>query len=460
MRWICLLAVLYTNCADAQFVTFWNESFSFGCNAGQLATDYFSFNNGSWTITETGPNAETANTWFISATENGNNAGQCGSGCGGDATLHLGAFNSFAGTDLGASYFEGLDGFCDIVGCGATDKRVESGVVDCSAFINNVISFLYIEGGNLQDNASLWYFDGTNWSLLSDLPKTPICSNGQGQWTAFSIPLPASSNNNPNVRFGFRWQNNDDGQALDPSFAVDDIGIAGDAGEDATPPSITCPSDTIIYTNEDCFILSDYEIVVDVEDNFDFFPQIVQTPMVGSFLPPGEILVTVSATDFTGNSNACSFTVTVIDNDVPSIECPNAIIAELQPGSTTAEVLVPAAVVADYCGVPILTNNINSGSSASGPYPVGNTTVVYTATDAAGNTAQCSVLVTVNPAPINCCTGDFNCDGSVSVADLLILISQFGCVASNCTADLDDDAVVGVSDLQIFNGVYGSICPQ
>jgi autotransporter-associated beta strand protein len=59
----------------------------------------------------------------------------------------------------------------------------------------------------------------------------------------------------------------------------------------------------------------------------------------------------------------------------------------------------------------------------------------------------------------DCCTGDFNCDGVYSVADLLILISDFGCVSIDCIADLDDDFVVGVSDLQIFIGLYGLICP-
>jgi hypothetical protein len=60
----------------------------------------------------------------------------------------------------------------------------------------------------------------------------------------------------------------------------------------------------------------------------------------------------------------------------------------------------------------------------------------------------------------DCCLGDLNCDGTVSVADILILISQFGCVGSQCYADLDDDDVVGVTDLQLFNTLYGTDCPE
>jgi hypothetical protein len=96
----------------------------------------------------------------------------------------------------------------------------------------------------------------------------------------------------------------------------------------------------------------------------------------------------------------------------------------------------------------------------SSVFPVGNTSVVYTATDSSGNTSQCIVQVSVVASLEGCCLGDLNCDGAISIADLLILISQFGCVDNECFADLNDDTVVGVTDLQIFNSLYGSFCPQ
>lgn len=57
-----------------------------------------------------------------------------------------------------------------------------------------------------------------------DLAKTAVCA-GQGTWTNHAIALPASANNNANVRIGFRWVNNNDGTGADPSFAVDDVQI-------------------------------------------------------------------------------------------------------------------------------------------------------------------------------------------------------------------------------------------
>ncbi|MFM7729295.1 MAG: HYR domain-containing protein, partial [Flavobacteriales bacterium] len=230
--------------------------------------------------------------------------------------------------------------------------------------------------------------------------------------------------------------NNDDGQALDPSFAVDDISIAGDLGEDATPPVLTCPSDTIIYSEEYCYYLGDFESLVEVEDNLDFFPAIVQTPIVDTYVPPGQLTISITATDFSGNSSSCSLQLTVIDDDAPSIECPPSIFVEAPPGNTTTDVLVDLPLVEDNCSGVTITNSFNTSESASGAYTFGSTEVTYTATDEAGNISQCLVEVTVSQSVANCCLGDLNCDGAISVADLLILVSQFGCVVNGCFADL------------------------
>ena len=460
MKLFLFLFCVFTLHAKAQVVEFWSENFGSGCNTGTLAADYFSFTNGPWTITETGVNADVANTWFVSAAENGNAAGQCGSACGSDPSLHIGAYNSLLGSDLGASYYEGLEGFCGFFGCGATDKRVESGIIDCSIFINNSISFNYIEGGNALDNATLWYFDGTEWSILQDLPKTELCPDGQGQWTSITIALPQSANNNPNVRFAFRWQNNDDGVATDPSFAVDDIGISGEYGEDAIPPSVSCPGDVVVYSEDYCYFMSDFESLTIVDDNLDLFPSIVQSPAVETFLSPGEYVVVVTATDYSGNSNSCAFNLTLIDDDAPVIDCPPAIVIEAPFGSTSAEVNIPDPAATDNCEIFELTNSYNTTGPVNGLFPIGTTEVLYLVSDAGGNFAECMVSVTVEVALQDCCLGDLNCDGAVSVADMLILISQFGCVGSQCYADLDDDDVVGVTDLQLFNTLYGTICPD
>jgi hypothetical protein len=55
------------------------------------------------------------------------------------------------------------------------------------------------------------------------------------------------------------------------------------------------------------------------------------------------------------------------------------------------------------------------------------------------------------------CLGDFNEDEIRSTADLLILLSNFGCLY-DCQTDLTWDDVVGVDDLLVFLSVFASQC--
>ncbi len=206
---------------------FWTENFSNGCTSLCNASGY-SGSNGAWSVTLPTGNGTNANNFWVSCAENGNVVGGCGISCGGDATLHVGnVFTSPAAPffcpagDCGAAYDAGFaDGTC------VTDKRAESPTINCTGRAGIIAGFKYMEGGaTTLDNATFWYFDGSAWSQLADMAKTVVCV-GQGTWTAFSIALPASADNNPNVKIGFRWVNNDDGAGADPSFAVDDVQLS------------------------------------------------------------------------------------------------------------------------------------------------------------------------------------------------------------------------------------------
>lgn len=227
------------------FGTFWTEDFGSGTCAssrGMRVTSYTG-SNGMWAETVT-TDGGAANTFFVSATEAGMGVGACGDGCIANSaltnrTLHIGnqstspaAFFFCPAGDCGAAYDAGLAD-----GTVLTDRRAESPVIDCSAHSNILLSFTYLEGGQgTSDNGQVWYFDGSTWALLGDMAKTPSNCGGASTWTSFSISLPASANNNPNVKIGFRWVNNDDGAGADPSFAVDDVTLA----ETAPPESFTC----------------------------------------------------------------------------------------------------------------------------------------------------------------------------------------------------------------------------
>ncbi|MFN9800965.1 MAG: hypothetical protein ACK54P_13200, partial [Bacteroidota bacterium] len=104
MKLILILLLAFSAVFVSAQTPFWTEDFGAGCNAGQLATAYRG-PKGAWTSTNTGTNQSSANVWYVSATENGNPAGACGTGCGSDQTLHLGSVSVLGlPADLGAAY--------------------------------------------------------------------------------------------------------------------------------------------------------------------------------------------------------------------------------------------------------------------------------------------------------------------------------------------------------------------
>lgn len=109
----------------------------------------------------------------------------------------------------------------------------------------------------------------------------------------------------------------------------------------------------------------------------------------------GANVVTLTATEAAGNqaSNTCTANVSVEDNIAPTITCPIDIF------TCNINVTVPQPAFGDNCSATI-TNDFNGTTNASGTYPTGVTTVVWTVTDASGNTASCSMTVEVSNTPL------------------------------------------------------------
>jgi len=270
--------------------------------------------------------------------------------------------------------------------------------------------------------------------------------------------LPASANNNPNVKIGFRWINNDDGDATDPSFAVDDIVLSHADTGDNTPPVVTCPPSYAQIVGNNCqFICPNFTLQATAIDNVDPSPLISQIPAAGTVLSIGSTVISITATDDSGNQATCTFEVFVTDETPPNITCPpnaNAISTNL----TDASIDMQLPLVSDNCGVDYFENNFNGSDNGDAIYPIGTTLVEWSVYDLSGNSSSCTSNVVVIPEPNeNCCPGDFNCDGVIGVADLLIFVADFGCL-SGCIADLNGDGITGVGDQLIFLNLFGTIC--
>jgi PKD repeat protein len=253
----------------------------------------------AWTTTNTGTNSVSANKWYVSCAENGQAAGVCGAGCGSDESLHMGSTTL---GDIGAAYDASQ----------TTNKRVESPTINCSGVTGMTISFNYIMLGELNiDEASLLYFDGISWTnLVNPLPQTTCCGSCggfgvQGLWTNYSIGLPASANNNPNVKLGFNWTN-DGNSGSDPSFAVDDISIdgTGSSGGPSTTWDGTTSSDWNTAGN-----WSAASVPTSTDDVL--IPSAAN--LVGTFMP------TISAAAMA--NNVCNFgTITLTGNNTLTID--------------------------------------------------------------------------------------------------------------------------------------------
>jgi hypothetical protein len=113
----------------------------------------------------------------------------------------------------------------------------------------------------------------------------------------------------------------------------------------------------------------------------------------GDAFPVGTTVVTYTATDIHGNSATAAFNIVVADDELPVISgTPTDIALSSEPGLCSAAATWTDATAADNCAVDTFSADAASGDQ----FPVGTTTVTYTATDIHGNTATSSFTVTVS----------------------------------------------------------------
>jgi hypothetical protein len=203
-------------------VTIYSENFNNGCASNCLLTSY-----AGWSVlnNDGGVTGGAPNDWFVSCAEEGIAPPGCGSACVGDATLHIGA-NAGAGGDMGASFNE-------TGAANATFRTAVSPTINTTGFSSITLSFDHIAYGSAscsddRGQLRLSTDNGATWPVGFQTCLNTVCCgacNGysQGQWTTFTLALPAAFNNNPNVRIGFNWRNNGNGSGTDPSVAIDDI---------------------------------------------------------------------------------------------------------------------------------------------------------------------------------------------------------------------------------------------
>ena len=159
------------------------------------------------------------------------------------------------------------------------------------------------------------------------------------------------------------------------------------------PPVITCPAN--ITTSTDAGMCS--AVVTFTATAMDTDPvTIVCTPPSGTAFPKGTTTVQCVATDSTGATDTCSFTITVNDTENPVITCPANIIVGNDPGECSATVNPGTATATDNCPGVTVNGTRNDGQPLNAPYPVGTTLILWKATDTSNNMASCTQTIVVN----------------------------------------------------------------
>jgi hypothetical protein len=155
-------------------------------------------------------------------------------------------------------------------------------------------------------------------------------------------------------------------------------------------------------------------------------PTITYSKNPGTVFPVGVTTVTATATNACGSVNT-TFTVTVNDTEKPSIATSN-LTRPTDPGVCGATVAL-GTTASDNCSVASLTGVRSDAAPLGAVFPVGTTTVTWTALDPAGNSKTATQTVTVN---------DTEKPTLAAPANLTITT---GADATQCGATADDTAL-------------------
>uniref|UniRef100_H3AD23 Sushi, von Willebrand factor type A, EGF and pentraxin domain containing 1 n=1 Tax=Latimeria chalumnae TaxID=7897 RepID=H3AD23_LATCH len=181
--------------------------------------------------------------------------------------------------------------------------------------------------------------------------------------------------------------------------------------KDIEPPHISCPEDIEAETLEHQNSANIGWLVPTGKDNSGEEVLVQATPAVLSphLFPIGDVTVTYTATDQSGNRANCSFNIQVIDVEPPVIDrCRSP--PPLQTTEMEHIVTWEIPQFSDNSGVPVMVEKTHSPGSV---FPRGETVVQYVATDPSGNSRTCKIHIIIRDKmceiPFSPIHGEFSC---------------------------------------------------
>ncbi len=244
--------------------------------------------------------------------------------------------------------------------------------------------------------------------------------------------------------------------------ALDSVGIISDTCfflvelRDTTPPTITCPVDTVLTTGLDSCNAEFTWPMPSAADNCGV-DTVMCSPSSGAFFPTGSTTVTCTAIDLSGNMGSCDFMVTVNDGQAPFLDCPSDTTIFVASGVMDTMIFdIGLDSLSDNCGVDSTyykltgaTVGDGDGDASGTSFNVDTTTVTYYAEDAAGNIDSCSFNVNIVESIII----DIDCPPNYSVvAD----VGECFAVVNTDAPDLDPIAGLDTVYYVLTDSTIGS----
>jgi gliding motility-associated-like protein len=232
-------------------------------------------------------------------------------------------------------------------------------------------------------------------------------------------------NSSGNANLNFYALNNIPLEALDANGVSLSLTTANGSvsfGDTEVPVLSGCPASFTANTNPNSCDVSVILALPTATDNCGLNGAVTTThPTIEYGLGVNFIIFT--ATDLAGNTATCLTIITVEDNTPPALtNCNSSVTVAANPATCDQTVNVPLPTAIDACS-NLVSLESNHPSTL---YVVGQTTVIFTATDNAMNTATCSTIVNVTetdppvltncPAPITVDAVNNECNQTVILA--------------------------------------------
>ncbi|TVR76398.1 MAG: HYR domain-containing protein, partial [Saprospirales bacterium] len=158
-------------------------------------------------------------------------------------------------------------------------------------------------------------------------------------------------------------------------------------------PEISCPSNLFVNTDEGFCFASGIDPGDPIVSHSCY--EVSWSYELPAQFSVGITIVEYIATAENDSTAVCQSTVEVVDIESPTIECPLDVTVEIPNGETEVALTIDPATGSDNCGLLGIENDFNGGENASGIYPLGLTTVVFTVEDINGNQNSCQTQVLV-----------------------------------------------------------------